>query len=270
MRKLSFLLPLLFVLACSKPASESAAALDGSASPSSDAAAEEVGTPGDQPAVSEGESAIFAGEIEYIPFVMHLTLADGHATGQYFYTKQGKPISVTGDLDPGEGTYALQEQVNGKTTGHFSVLITEEAMSGTWRAKLGQGEVLNVSAQRLNVPYEPNGAIGKRINGRYTTTHTTQDMSTEDSPEEEVTDLMAVRYIGGGYFSFYLSVVGANYHTGEVSGLAKMTDDTHAKTDKEDCALRFSFRENSVDITEDDCGYYHGARASFDVALARE
>lgn len=272
MRKLYIFLPLLLLLACSKPASESSAASGDAAASSGpvsdadqDAAAEATADPAD-----DTQTAVFAGTIEYIPFVMYLELPHAAATGHYFYTKQGKRIDVTGSFDAGEGTYALTEQVGGKTTGYFNVMVSDEAMSGTWRAKQGQGEALNVEARRLNVPYEPNGTIGKRISGKYSETHAVADMADESAPETEVKDIMAVRYIGGGYLSFYLNVVGANFHTGEVSGLAKMTDDTHAKTDMEDCGLTFEFRGNSVDITEDDCSDYHGARASFSVMLTKE
>jgi hypothetical protein len=269
MRKLIFLLPLLLALGCQQSANDAGAAAEAApaeseASGSHESKFDDAAEPGD-----DTQIAVFAGTVDYIPFVMYLEMPHAAATGHYFYTKQGKRINLSGSYDAGAGKYELDESVGGKTTGHFSVMLSEEAISGTWYAKPG-ATPLNVEGRRLDVPYEPNGSIGKRISGRYTYAHTTQDMSTEDSPEEDVTDMMALRYIGGGYFSFYLSVIGANYHTGEVAGLAKMTDDNHAKTEIDDCALTFEFKPGMVNVDEEDCGYYHGARASFDVELTRE
>ena len=269
MRKLIFLLPLLFVLGCAQSSSDAGAAAAAAPAESADAGSD--ASKFDDPAdpADDTQVAVFAGSLDYIPFVMYLEMPHAAATGHYFYTKQGKRIDLNGSYDAGAGTYELDETVGGKTTGHFSVMVSEEAISGTWRAKPG-AEPLNVEGRRLNVPYEPNGSIGKRISGRYSLSHEVQDMADENAPVETVKDIMAVRYIGGGYFSFYLSVIGANYHTGEVSGLAKMTDDNHAQTDMEDCVLKFAFQPGSVDVTEEDCSDYHGARASFDVGLAKE
>jgi hypothetical protein len=272
MRKLYFLLPLLFVLACSKPAAEAQGTTTAPPAESGDVSEADRETATEAPfePSKEGEAAILAGEIDFIPFVMALDISSAGVKGHYFYTKQGKRIEISGTFDPGEGSYSLTEMVGGKATGYFEVLISETTMSGTWRAKKGQGDALEVTATRLNVPYEPDGALGKRISGRYSTTHPVSDMADENANETQVTDYMAVRYIGGGYFSFYLNVVGANYHTGEVSGLGKMKNDTHAVSEKEDCDLSFTFSPpGSVDITENDCDDYHGARASFDVALSR-
>lgn len=277
MQKLRLLFPaLLFLVACAQQPAEpqkdiqpllpdSEVNTQGDEGEQEDDAGEDIGL-----VSASADVAVLAGAIDYFPFVMQLGMENEQATGHYLYTKQGKRIDLKGHYDAGEGQWILEEQVGGRTTGYFQVSISSESISGIWSAKSDFSAAKDVTGRRLDVPYEPNSVTGKRISGLYqnkgtTTTYEGDDANGEPIEKEyDVTDQCAVRYIGGGYFSFWLTVTGANYHTGEVSGVGKIAADYTGVTDMEDCKIGFDFRtQGSVTVEEEDCGDYHGARAWF-------
>lgn len=72
---------------------------------------------------------------------------------------------------------------------------------------------------------------------------------------------------------FEIQVCNATYHSGYVSGPIHFKDKEHGEfrwTDGEDkCAIDFYFSEETIDIKEVSCTYFHGARASFDATVSR-
>lgn len=72
---------------------------------------------------------------------------------------------------------------------------------------------------------------------------------------------------------FEIQVCNATYHTGYVSGPIIFSDQEHGEfrwTDGEDsCAIDFYFSEETVDIDEKNCYYFHGARAYFTSTVSR-
>ena len=54
-----------------------------------------------------------------------------------------------------------------------------------------------------------------------------------------------------------------NFHTGAASGIAtKNGAGNYIFNGDEGCELTFKVSENEVDVSEKDCHYYHGARAT--------
>jgi hypothetical protein len=224
-----------------------------------------------------GETVLLSGDIGYYPVVMYLDITHETLSGHYFYTKKGKSIDLRGKLNGESDHWTITEYYHEKPTGYLDLKLGEGSASGQWSAMPDMTSPLEITLQTLDVPYEPNAAVAQRINGRYIYAHTITSYEGLDEKgndivkEVETKDEMAVRYIGGGVFSFYLSVLGRNFHTGEVYGLGKMKGESLAATDMDDCQLNFDFsKPNIVDVEEVDCGDYHGANAYFGISLTKK
>jgi|GEM_PF-3537583 hypothetical protein len=219
----------------------------------------------------------FIGSIDYYPVVAHVAIQGKSVKGHYFYLKRGKPLDLSGTYEASTGKWKITESVSGKPTGYFEVNLTMDEILGDWSAKSDLSDPKEVTLNEVEIKaYDPSGVQALRIGGRYATTHNIMMYDGENEEgdpvehEEEVTDDLYVRGLGSGVFAYYISVLGTNAHTGEVSGLGEMTNATTGKSSNSDCALTFDFsKAGEVSVTEVDCEDYHGARVTFDQTFTK-
>jgi hypothetical protein len=93
-------------------------------------------------------STVYRGDLDArLPIVMRLESSGASVRGSYFYVKQGEDIALRGSLEA-DGTLHLDERVNGKNTGSFTLRPGNAgSLEGTWSAPGG--------AQQLHAKVDP-------------------------------------------------------------------------------------------------------------------
>lgn len=189
-------------------------------------------------------------------------------SGVYYYSKHQKPLTLSGRYDPKSGTYSLTETYKGKTTGGMTFRNFNGNLKGSWRksANTAEEQPMQLSFIEQTRILEPQPRFE-----RYENTHQIAIFyNGNDDEEETVTDVLRVTVISPALRSFEYNVTGPNAHMGQASGLINMQNDSTGVFYGEDnCELTFRFRKKQVIVEEDNCSYYHGARAYLDNVLGR-
>ncbi len=209
----------------------------------------------------EGKLGLYESQV-----VLALEIQGEAVSGNYFYAKHQKTLSLEGTYDPSSGMVKATESYKGKTTGYLEFKLSHGEIEGRWMKQKDAQEKEDFTATLIDLSEEDYSAK----HGRYKDVHKITLFSGEDDYEEEVTDVLTISEVGGGFFSFYYSVIGANAHIGSVEGFAKRKGDTGIFRDLESCELTFTFSGNTVEVHETgDCQYYRGARAYFEGVLSK-
>lgn len=192
--------------------------------------------------------------------LMELQITDSTVNGGYWYVKQGKRLSLKGKFDQKKQVYIISEYFQGMQSGTFELKKENSFLTGTWTSAKDGSEPENVALsiliQDLKSPLQPKFE-------KYTFSHEIEVYNTEEADIEQVhDDLLCTRI--GGYLIFIYDVIGHNYHSGHLSGIAQFESDNRAVfSDGEDCDMQFKFGSENVDIVPEGCDEYHGARAFF-------
>ena len=221
---------------------------------------------------TEDKYQVYAGSFDdgYLHVVMRLAFTDTDVKGSYFYSKKGKEINLSGKKHPTKNIWEITETVKGKTTGFFKLEKDGNRLNGTWLAPNSTTDPLYLSVEALDANYDPEFALS----GLYLNEHEILDV-----PEDEfvsATDELQINRIDDQYLSFFYTTLCTNYHTGQISGLAKFVAPDSAVfqsniPDEEVCILSFKFKGKDVNVTEGgDCSYYKGARAWFENSLSKK
>ncbi|MCB9225388.1 MAG: hypothetical protein R2780_00345 [Crocinitomicaceae bacterium] len=190
--------------------------------------------------------------------------------GYYFYIDHQKNLDLEGFSDPSTRGIYLTESYKGKKTGYmeFAQDVPWEG-ENYWAASKGNSDKQTFYSEDLM--FRDNmGAQVDIQKGQYTNPHTiTIYMGDEEGEvEESVTDELNWVIINQEFFAFDISTTGRNAHTGEASGLATIKGNKAIwiSDSEEHCKLTFdlSKKESSIEVSEENCEYYHGAHASFD------
>ena len=175
------------------------------------------------------------------------------------------------------------EKREGEITGYFDFTLTDNGMTGTWRAS-PDAEGQPFDFRGLELSGDTYGKHASALSGFYCHTfeswvHVDGDDPNGPPKEHAFTawDWLRMRHIGGDTLAFYLNVQGDNGHSGAIQGLAHMTSATTAEftasrslTDKPPAKLGFEFDGDTITITElNDCSDFRGERAHFDGTLKR-
>lgn len=198
--------------------------------------------------------------------VLEIAVDSNKIVGGYWYLKHGKKLTLTGETVPKSSEWKLTESYNNKITGAFVLENKGDSLIGTWSAPNSK-EAQPVALRRVlknkteQVPLEFEKYIQK---------HTIVVYGMDEDMEEEVQDaFLCVRL--GNYLLFSYDVTGANAHMGFIDGLAQMKTENKAVFKGEmDCELTINFKGNTVEIDENSCHYYRGARAYFSGQLTKQ
>lgn len=219
---------------------------------------------------------VYAGSFDdgYLHVIMRLAFTDTDVKGSYFYSKKGKEINLSGKKHPTKDLWKITETVKGKTTGSFELQKEGNMLYGKWTAPNSTADPLYLSVEALDANYNPEFVLKAPLSGLYLNEHEILDV-----PEDEfvsATDELQINRIDDQYLSFFYTTLCTNYHTGQISGLAKFVTSDSAVfqsniPDEEVCILSFKFKGKDVDVTEGgDCSYYKGARAWFENSLSKK
>ena len=199
--------------------------------------------------------------------VMQLSITGNEVQGSYFYSKHQKSLNLKGAYDAESGLMQVTESYKGKTTGYLEFTLSRGEIVGKWMKKEGAEDKEDFSARLIGVDkneYEP-------VHEHYLNKHEISIYNVEEGDVEEVVDVLKINKIGGGYFSFYYSVIGTNAHLGNIEGFGEIGDDEIGIfRDDEACELEFTFSKNTVEVHETgDCQLYRGYRAYFGGILTK-
>lgn len=183
--------------------------------------------------------------------------------GHYFYVKHQKDLDLEGGLDIINGQYSLKESYKGKASG-FIRFSTNDVGDNYWALSEESADKQEFNFKKLTPKNEETRTFQIKKE-RYSENHDVMDMSAEEETWEEVTDELALVFINENLMAFDYSVVRTNFHMGSAQGLAeKNKEGKFVWLGEEGCVLTFSIRDQSIDIVDEGCNYYHGARATLD------
>lgn len=201
--------------------------------------------------------------------VVFLTIKESNeVTGNYYYSKHQKLLQLSGKYDPNSGKYNLTESYKGKTTGYLEFKNQNGNLNGEWKKSKSDAKLQTL---RLTLLTKFQGKEPKIEFNSYQNTHEIAVYNGEGEDLVEVMDQLLISKINEQFYSFDYNVTGANAHTGSADGIIKMEDlKTGHFYGEDNCDLVFTFKKNEVEIVENDCQYYHGARAYLDNTLTKK
>jgi len=181
--------------------------------------------------------------------------------GYYYYVKNQKNLDLSGGLDIINGQYMLTESYKGKPTGYME-FSTNDFGKNFWAVSQENTNQQEFNFQKIE-PKNENAPSFRVKKQKYSDKHQVQDMSLEEEVFEEVEDKLAMVFVDDDKMFFDYSVVRTNFHMGSASGMAEMiSEGVYVFYGEEGCELTFEVAENTVDVTEETCEYYHGFRAN--------
>ncbi|MFT4600509.1 MAG: hypothetical protein ACI857_000683 [Arenicella sp.] len=188
--------------------------------------------------------------------------------GYYYYVKNQKNLDVEGGLDIINGQYMLSESYKGKSSGYMQ-FSTNDFGKDFWSVSKDDKDQQEFNFHKIE-PKDEEARSFTIKKQKYVDKHQVQDMSLEEEVFEEVEDKLAMVFIDDDKMIFDYSVVRGNFHTGGADGMAyKNTDGNYIFNGEEGCELTFVVGEDNVEVSENNCGYYHGARARLDGSYSK-
>lgn len=198
---------------------------------------------------------------------MYLALNENDSIyGSYFYSRHQKLIELSGIYNPKTGEYTISEYYKSKLTGLFVLKNSNGKLTGHWKKNARADKQNGIELYFV----ENQKSVKPTIDfTRYENKHMTFEYSTEE--ESEVTDELFIAKISTKTALFDYSVIGTNWHTGQVNGKLEYSNEHQADFEGEDdCQLSFNFEKGNVSIMESNCQYYRGMRAYFDNELTKK
>lgn len=211
-------------------------------------------------AVYQGKLGLYDQQV-----IMELSITGNDVNGSYFYTKHQKSLELTGVFDSQTNMVQLTESYKGKTTGYLEFNLSRGEINGNWMKKKGHNEKEEFTAMLVNIDKDDYTLN----HSRYKNEHQITMYGLEEDNIEQVTDVLNISKIGGGYFTFYYSVIGKNAHMGNIEGFGEIGEDNLGIfRDEETCELEFDFEKNTIEVHETgDCRTYRGYHAYFEGIL---
>lgn len=219
----------------------------------------------------ENTSEIWVGPMgDYGPMVaMYLNYDEESVTGRYFYVQHQKWIDLEGYFS--EGYIYLTEYSKGKITGEMELnFYSEYEVEGFWYKPGEYEDGFYFYLEYFSESEEDNSSYP--IFESYSHDFEVEVYNGGDDYDyEEATNEIKIAHINEDLFAFEYNVVGRNYHTGELGGIAYYeSEGYYMYSDEEGCYLHFYFDGDQLEIDEEDCQEYRGMNAYFTSTLTQD
>lgn len=224
---------------------------------------------------NKNETYTFHGKLgSYMPQVIMNLIFEGEAvSGSYYYSKHQKELELKGTINPLNNEIEMTESYRGETTGYFNCTFSDSKIMGVWSAKKNSPKKHEFKLSPLNINSEKLIKNKKEKFKKYIFEHESAFYNPESKEWEtyDTSDDININSIDQSTFDFYYAVNGMNGHSGSLSGVGKMRNDSVGYfSDKEGCELKFKFHQDTVHIEAAGCENYAGARAHFGGSLVRD
>lgn len=197
------------------------------------------------------------------PAMLELSFNGDDVNGSYWYAKHGKALKLTGKLNPDTQKYEVNETYKGKLTGKMVFTLDKDlTLNADWSNPKGKdkehfvGTVLDL----------PNTKKNKPTFASYEMSHQIEAYNSESGEFEieEAEDLCRVMRVGNTIVFSY-SVIGHNYHSGNIDASLELDENGRGTFNGEDgCLMTFELKGDELRIEEvESCSYYKGHRAFF-------
>jgi hypothetical protein len=204
----------------------------------------------DQSNKIEDFNDVFVGTIGELKIVMQLKKTGNNLDGQYHYYGKSQSLQLKGTIQD-NGSVAIEEYNDkGNICGKFEGTYSNGTINGSWTKPDGSHKNA-FSIAKSSQPYESN--MGIVWDGTYT--------------DKYGGTLVISHYTTAEGFDFNLSVIAESddFCEGNMEGHVPLTSSNEASFDNKNkesiCLLTFIFNQDgSIEIKEEDCMDYHGAR----------